>query len=413
MRTRFFKTSSVLVLGAALSLFVPSLTTPSYAQTVNPQMSAGVMINGYTPKAKPTPLAQFAPQAFTSRTRLDYSVLDEALDNSVLRFGASTRRYLGKPQGATGTRFIRGHRSAYRLEGSRVSFSFLGDEYRQAIIDYRADLERIGNQINLVNMSRDEQLAFWLNLHNVKLIEQIALQYPVRRPSRMTVNGVPLHDAKLLNIKGTPLSLRDIRERIVFPNWTNPETIYGFFYGDIGSPGLQDYAYKASNVNAVLSLQASEFVNSLRGFNETSGAREVSRLYAEAQPFYFPNWERDLDAHLMKHAAEEVRVELASGKPFKIDRYDDVIADLMGGDRPRIATGDVRDLDSGTPLDSMQLPNEVQRLIRELSQKREVLRRRGLLSSGTVVIEDIETPSVQAFDPNVDPASDTYVPPNQ
>lgn len=413
MLTTFLKTSSVLVLGGVLSLSVPSLTASSFAQSVNSQVSTGVMINGFTPKAKPAPLTQFTPRAYTSRTRLDYSVLDEALDNSVLRFGASTRRFLGKPQATTGSRFVRGHRSPYRLEGSRVSFSFLGDEYRQALIDYRADLERIGNQIDLVNMSRDEQLAFWLNLHNITLIEQIALQYPVRRPSKMTINGASLHDAKLLNIKGTALSLRDIRERIVFPNWKNSETLYGFFYGDIGSPALQDYAYKASNLNATLSLQASEFVNSLRGFNETSKAREVSRLYAEAQPFYFPNWERDLDAHLMKHAAEEVRVELASGKPFKIDRYDDVIADLMGGDRPRIATGNVIDLNSGMPVDSIKLPDEVQRLIRELSQKRQVLRRRGLLSSGTVVIEDIETPSTQVFDPNVDPASEAYVPPNQ
>ena len=280
------------------------------------------------------------------------------------------------------------------------------------MIDYRADLERIGNQIDLVNMSRNEQLAYWLNLHNVTVIEQIALNYPVRRPSKMKVNGVELHDAKLLNIKGVPLSLRDIRERIVFPNWSDPNTIYGFFYGDIGSPALQDYAYKASNVKATLDLQGSEFVNALRGFNETSKAREISRLYAEAQPFYFPNWDSDLNAHLYKHAGEEVRVELASGKPFKVDKYDDVIADLMGGDRPRVATGNIQDV-YGQPVDGFELPPEVARLIRELAQKRQVLRRRGLLTRGTVVIEDIETPSTSDYDPYVDPQSETYVPPNQ
>lgn len=412
LRVRALQTTSLIIVAAGLM----SLSAPVSAQTsqaVTPQMTTPVMINGFTPRAKPAPLTQFRPQTQSSRTRLDYSLLDEALDNSVLRFGASTRRYLGRPQGVTGTRFIRGHRSPYRLEGSRVSFSFLNEEYRQALIDYRADLERIGNQIDLVNMSRNEQLAYWLNLHNVTIIEQIAKNYPVRRPSKMEIDGVPLHEAKLLNIKGVPLSLRDIRERIVFPNWTNPNTLYGFFYGDIGSPALQDYAYKAANVKATLDLQASEFVNSLRGFNETSRAREISRLYAEAQPFYFSNWDRDLNAHLYKHAGEEVRVELASGKPFMVDRYDDVIADLMGGDRPRIAAGSVIDLNSGDPVGSIKLPLEVQRLIKELSQKRQVLRRRGLLTRGTVVIEDIETPSTQAFDPNVDPQSEAYVPPNQ
>lgn len=401
-------TAMAIVLSLGMAAALPASAQTQSMSAANSGMSVSV-INGFTPQPRQAAIARFIPQAQTSRTRLDYSLLDEALDNSVLKLGMSTRRYMGRPNAATGTRFVTGHRSPYRLEGSRVSFSFLNEEYRGALREYREDLERIGTQIDLTNMSRNEQLAYWFNLHNVALITEIAENYPVRRPSNLKIDGVNLHDAKILTVKGVPLSLRDIRERIVYANWNNPDVIYGFFYGDIGSPGLEYNAFSGPNVGTMLNAQAKEFVNSLRGFNETSRAREVSRLYAEAQPYFFPNWETDLDRHLNRHANTEVKAELASGKPFKVDMYDDVIADLMGGDRPRIATGPVQDLD-GNFTSEIALPPEVRRLLQEFQNKREVLRRRGLLQSGgIVIIEDIDT-SGQQYDPNIDPASEAYVP---
>ncbi|MGB0907864.1 MAG: DUF547 domain-containing protein, partial [Maricaulaceae bacterium] len=331
---------------------------------------------------------------------------------SVLSLGISTRRHMGRPQLSTGSRMVRGHRSPYRLEGSRVSFAFLNADYREALREYRYDLERVGNSVDLTRLSKNEQLAFWFNLHNVTLIQQISVNYPTRRPSRLKIDGVLLDDAKLLNIKGVSLSLRDIRERIVFANWSEKDVIYGFFRGDIGSPAMQDRAYTAKNVFATLDRQGDEFVSSLRGFNETSRNREVSRLYEEVRPYYFQNWDADLQNHLLRHASVDMKAEVMSGKPFKIDRYDDVIADLMGGDRPRIATGNMIDANSGR-VNDFAIPEEVARLVQELQAKRQVLKSRGLWARGVVVIEDIETSNAPQYDPDIDPNSSLYVPPNQ
>jgi len=208
-----------------------------------------------------------------------------------------------------------------------VSFSLLNDEYKQALRDYRLDLEAVGNQIDIVRMNRNEQLAYWLNLHNIVMIDQIVQNYPTKRPSRIKVDGVAVDKAKLITIKGQALSLKDIRERIVYPNWKNPNVIYGFFRGDIGSPALLDYAFTAQNVGASLASAGKEFVNALRGFNEGSKTRNVSKIYDEAKGFYFPNFETDLERHLLLHARAEVQEEIRTNKPMKIDRYDDVVAD--------------------------------------------------------------------------------------
>jgi len=335
--------------------------------------------------------AIFKPKTATKSSVIDYEVWDMALENIVLGLGPSTRRRESRPSAEVGTRIVKGHKSGYRLEGSRVTFSYLNDEYRNSLTAYRKDLESIGNQIDITSLRRKEQLAFWLNLHNVTLIEQIALNYPIRQPEKLQVgpNNELLNDAKLLNIRGVKMSLRDIRENIVYPNWRNPNVIYGFFRGNIGSPSLQRYAYTGSNVDAVLNIQGGEFVNSLRGFHESRKTLKVSSLYDEARPYFFQNWSTDLKQHLRKHASPDVLEELNSDKPIAIDRYDPVVADLLAGDRPSTANLNVS---SNGRTNTGRVSPEVARLLRELDTKTDILRQRGMLTKrGTVTIEDMET----------------------
>ena len=259
--------------------------------------------------------------------------------------------------------------------------------------------------MEISSLRRNEQLAYWLNLHNVTLIEQIALNYPVRQPEKLRVgpNNELLNDAKLLNIRGVSLSLRDIRENIVYPNWQNPNVIYGFFRGNIGSPSLQRYAYTGSNVNAVLNIQGGEFVNSLRGFHESRKTLKVSTLYDEARPYYFQNWSTDLKQHLRKYANPNVLKELDSDKPITLDRYDPVVADLLAGDRPSTANLNVS---SNGRTNTGRVSPEVARLLRELNTKTEILRERGMLTKrGTVTIEDLETIEVDI--PTTTPPQET------
>ena len=371
---------STIALGASLLI-----STGAFAQVA---AKPALMAANNAVATQTTPAEDFSaviPQIPTNNIRLDYDVLDDALGGTVIRLGPSTRRHMSRPNPEVGSRIVSGHTSAYRLEGSRVSFYFFNEEYLEELTEYRKDLERIATQIDFIHMPLNEQLAFWFNIHNVALIEQVAMQHPAKRPADLKVNGVNLDDAKLLNIKNTALSLRDIREKIVYPHWNSPNVIYGFFRGDIGSPALQNYAYTGDNVKETLGIQATEFVNALRGFNLTSKNRNVSKLYEEAQAFYFPNWDQDVTAHLIKYARPEVAEEMREDRPIKVGRYDFTIADLVGGSNPRIATY------YGLSSSSTQIPREVARLVRELEAKTKVLRNRNLIGQGTVTIQDIET----------------------
>jgi hypothetical protein len=162
-------------------------------------------------------------------------------------------------------------------------------------------------------------------------MEQIARAWPVREPRDIRLGGVPLDDARFITLRGIPLSLRDIRENIVFRNWKNPKVIYGFWRGEIGGPELQRHAFTGANVDSLLDVAALDFVNSLRGIQKRGDRLEVSTLYADVAPFYFSDFGRDLRSHLADYAEPPAAQILATTRRTIATIKDHDIADLHGG----------------------------------------------------------------------------------
>ncbi len=326
--------------------------------------------------------AQFVPRDGTSTTQLDYAIWTEALRHMVLWMGPSTRQGASRPSASTGTRNIYGHDSRYRLEGNRIAFSFLDDEFISTFAEYRADLERIGSQIDIASLPRNEQLAYWLNLHNVAVIEQIARHYPVDSPRRIELGEerTPLDTTRFITVAGVAMSPRDIRTRIVFPNWSDPKVIYGFFRGELGGPSIQREAFTGRNVSYELDQAANEFVNSLRGVEKQGSALMVSEIYREAAPFYFPEMDGRLRQHLARFAEEEVEQILAETDETRTNIYVDDIADLAAGDRePNYVT-----IWNGDRVQSTRVSQSIARLMNERFEKYRTLREQGRV--GRVIV---------------------------
>jgi Protein of unknown function, DUF547 len=279
-------------------------------------------------------LAAFTPTSDPIRHRIDYEIWDLALKNLVLPMGPSTRQGAARTEPPAGTRLKHGPQSRYRLEGSMVLFRFFDDAVISSFAEYRKDLEQVTETLDIAALPRNEQLAFWLNLHNVALMEQISKEWPVRQPAEITLDGVKLDEAKFMTVRGIPVSLRDIRENIVFRHWKDPKVIYGFWRGEIGGPHLQPVAYTGANVSSLLDLAAADFVNSLRGTQSRGDRLEVSALYAEVAPFYFSDFESDLRTHLADYADEPVAELLSRTRQTRASISEPDIADLHGGARP-------------------------------------------------------------------------------
>ncbi len=326
--------------------------------------------------------AVFAPQQNPIQHSIDYSIWDVALKSLVISMGPSLRKSAGRPDPILGTRRTAGHVSRYRLEGSLVAFYFMNDAVKQSFGEYRRDLEATADQLNIQTLPRNEQLAFWLNLHNVALMEKMAQDWPMRQPREFEINGEPLDDHKFITVSGVALSLRDIREQIVYRHWRDPKVMYGFWRGEIGGPAMQRSAFNAKNVSGLLDRSAREFINSLRGTQKRGKRLDVSTLYAEAAPYYFPNFETDLREHLADYANADVReiLEKTETTEANVREYD--IADLSGGARQPnyLFTGG-----------SFRVPEAMGRLLAQRARKFDIMEREGI-RTGTVTFSNIRLP---------------------
>lgn len=331
--------------------------------------------------------ATFAPSGTTIDHTIDYSIWDEAMKNLVISMGPSLRETAGSPPPSLGTRRQYGHVSRYRLEGSRIMFSFLDADIRASFAEYRRDLESVADQVDIQSLSRNEQLAYWFNLHNVAMIEQIANAWPVRQPREIEIDGVPLDDARFITVEGIALSPRDIREKIVFANWRDPRVMYGFWRGEIGGPSIQREAFNSDNVTRLLDRGARDFVNSLRGTQKNGSTLEVNELFEEVAPYYFDDFETDVRAHIARYADEETQALLADTTRIRanVNEYD--IADLAGGVREP-SYQNIQSA-SGTQQ-SFRIPQSMARLLEQREEKFERIIREG--RTGTVTFSNIQLP---------------------
>lgn len=320
--------------------------------------------------------ARFVPRVTDTEHQIDYANWGEVLSRIVVGLGPSLRTGAPRPESFTSTRMLKGHTSRLRLEGSRVAYNLFGEGFAAALTDYRRELERVGTELDIASLSRNEQLAFWLNLHNVAIIEQIATAYPVIIPSKIMIDGAALHDAPFIEVSGVRMSPRDIRTRIVYANWSDPRVIYGFFHGDIGGPMIQPLEFNRNNVGLLLQENAVEFVNSLRGVELRGDTLHVSTLYSEAYKFYFPRFERNLREHLSQFAQAAVATDLFRAHRFRATIYEDDIADLARGQR-QVIVAQVSSSGRNPVAYSSAVPVNIQRFVIERRNKQEILRRQG------------------------------------
>ncbi|MCP5383317.1 MAG: DUF547 domain-containing protein [Altererythrobacter sp.] len=344
--------------------------------------------------------ARFAPRRDRVETHIDYAAWDLALDWFVLPMGPSLREGAPRRSPSLGSRVIHGQDSRYRMEGNRVAFSMLTSEVVSNLTAYREELEELGGKIDIARLPRNEQLAYWFNLHNVAVIERIALAYPVGSPRDIKIGNTPLDQAKFIDVDGIKMSPRDIRTKIVYPNWDDPRVIYGFWHGEIGGPSLQKVAYNGSNAGILLSAATNEFVNSLRGVQKAGDTLLVSELYNEAGAFYFPDFENDLREHITKFANDDVKSILRKTSGVETGLQATDIADLSKGDRE----ADVDVIKTCTDIDLMtatsrledactmripRAPLAAMRFVDERKLKMDKLYKRGLLGR-VYMLEGVE-----------------------
>ncbi len=266
---------------------------------------------------------------------IDYGDLTALLKTVVVDVGRSTRRVAAPGADVTGTR-MKTKVKMTANEGNRFYFkTFKNEEASQEFLrEIQASLEQLPSEAPLKHFSRDEQLAYWLNLYNVTVLNEVVAIYPKKNLKKISRGKKSIFEQKLLNVAGVPLSLNDIQYTILTQNYDgNPLIMYGLYQGIIGGPNIRKTAYVGSDVYRALTDNAREFVNSNRGtYAKYEGEFRASSFY-DRNKVYFPNFTADLTQHLSTYLQGSMLTKLETATKIKANIDDWSVNDLGGSQR--------------------------------------------------------------------------------
>jgi len=275
---------------------------------------------------------EFQGDTWNSKYEISYDDLSALLNATVLDMGLSSKRKMKASKAKTGTRFKSNHKLHTALEANRFYFeAFKDEESKKILTKIRKSLEQVPSEIPLSKLKEKEQLAYWLNLYNVTVLEQLILMYPIKLIEDELVDDDSFLDKKLLNVAGHNISLNYIHHKIILTKFKkNKDVMYGLYQGNIGSPNIRREAYTGEKVLKQLESNANEFINSNRGvFKGKKNKLRVSRFYEQNKEL-FPNFEDDLSKHLLYYANGSIRRSIDDAKSIKTNIEDWTITDVYG-----------------------------------------------------------------------------------
>lgn len=275
----------------------------------------------------------FQGDTWNSKYTISYDDLTALLNATVLDMGLSSKRKMSASKAKTGTRFKSNRKLYTASEANRFYFeAFKDDESRNLLTKIRQSLEQVPSEIPLNKLKEKEQLAYWLNLYNVTVLEQLSQIYPIKLIEDEIVDeDDSFFNKPLLNVAGHNISLDYIHHNIILTKFKkNKDVMYGLYQGNIGSPNIRKEAYTADKVLKQLEANANEFINSNRGvFKGRKNKLRVSRFY-EQNEVLFPNFKEDLTKHLLYYANGSIRRDIDNAKAIKTDIEDWTITDVYG-----------------------------------------------------------------------------------
>ena len=199
-------------------------------------------------------------------------------------------------------------------------------------VDYRAfsssDRNRLSRYLqqfqntDLSTLTRDQQLALWINLYNAATVKVILDNYPVE--SIRQISDGPLSfgpwDQPAVTVSGRSLTLNDIEHRIIRPIFSEPRIHYALNCAATGCPNLMDRAWIARTLDRDLAAAEHAYVNDPRGVSVSeTGALTLSKIY-----IWFREDFGDSEADVLDRLQSVAEPELAAAIQARgrVARYD-------------------------------------------------------------------------------------------
>ena len=162
---------------------------------------------------------------------------------------------------------------------NRIRYGCVSLQDHAALKCYLQQLQSTDTRV----LDRDEQLAFWFNLYNARIVDIVLDNYPVRSvrqiKQKFTDFVGPFDDEGAVTILGKSLSLTDVESGIVRPVWKDPRVHYGLNCASFGCPNLASTAWTAENLEGQLNAAAYRYINSGRAVKRGLFGVRTTKIY--------------------------------------------------------------------------------------------------------------------------------------
>jgi hypothetical protein len=164
-----------------------------------------------------------------------------------------------------------------------------GDVYYRAIKSERARLDGYIGQLattSIDKLSRDEQLAFWLNAYNALVLRTVADHYPIHGSSTQypakSIRQISGAFERLPHRVGGRSVTLDQIEQTILPTFHDPRVYFALGRGAVGSGRLRSEAFTAARLEEQLADVAAECVTRAQcvAIDRTNGKVAASSIFS-------------------------------------------------------------------------------------------------------------------------------------
>jgi len=151
----------------------------------------------------------------------------------------------------------------YVNDQGRVDYNGIAGD--QAFKAYMQSLE----SADLDPMSRNAQLAFWINAYNAVTIDKVIKWKPKKSVRETLIPGIwtstKFFTSRENTVAGKRLSQDDIENEILRKRFKDPRIHFAIICASSGCPPLPRFAYTEENVQTRLEEETRKYINSQRG----------------------------------------------------------------------------------------------------------------------------------------------------
>ena len=241
--------------------------------------------------ANADPFSKFSSAAATSSVNVDYSPI------------AQFSKAFGKQE--------RGR--------TKISYAAVEQQGKRFLNVY---INRLSN-VPVSSLSRDDQLAYWLNTHNMLVMQVMADPNGRRDMRKSRGTGVApgeLWTQKRIKVQGVDLSLHDIEKNIIVANFADkPNAVFGLYQGTKGSPGFKADGFQAASLDADLADAGRAHLK--KNFKVKGSKAQIPAVLHWYAEDLFGGDNEALQAHLVSLASDKDSKKLANATAFEARKF--------------------------------------------------------------------------------------------